>query len=149
MRRSSPGPQFLTCYICGRQFGKSSLGIHEPQCIRKWESEQELLEPEFRTARPVKPEKLQGVRAGGGRRAMEEHNMAAAEAYDKNMAECPNCGRTFLPERLQIHLRSCHTDAPAKSIKSKQLPRSSSQAGTTYMILCLFLFALCHAFWSY
>lgn len=22
---------------------------------------------------------------------------------------CPNCGRTFLPDRLEVHLRSCKT----------------------------------------
>ncbi len=36
------------------------------------------------------------------------------------MDECPNCGRTFLPDRLIVHLRSCNKahgkamDAPSK-----------------------------------
>lgn len=24
------------------------------------------------------------------------------------MDKCPNCGRTFLPDRLIVHLRSCN-----------------------------------------
>jgi hypothetical protein len=48
-------PLLRTCYICGRGFGSASLSIHEPQCMKKWEGEQALLEPEFRaSARPAR-----------------------------------------------------------------------------------------------
>ena len=30
------GPKFIMCYICGKQFGKSSLPIHEKACLKKW-----------------------------------------------------------------------------------------------------------------
>ena len=30
-------PKSLTCYVCGREFGTKSLGIHIPQCIKKFE----------------------------------------------------------------------------------------------------------------
>ena len=43
------------CYICGRQFTKASLPIHEPQCLKKWEIANEQLAPEFRKRKPVKP----------------------------------------------------------------------------------------------
>ena len=43
------------CYICGRQFSKASLPIHEPQCMKKWEIANEQLAPEFRKRKPVKP----------------------------------------------------------------------------------------------
>jgi hypothetical protein len=28
--------------------------------------------------------------------------------YDRALDRCGNCGRTFLPERLQVHVRSCN-----------------------------------------
>ena len=30
----------VTCYICGRDFGTRSIGIHLPSCTKKWENEQ-------------------------------------------------------------------------------------------------------------
>ena len=30
----------VTCYICGRDFGTRSIGIHLPSCVKKWETEQ-------------------------------------------------------------------------------------------------------------
>ena len=39
---------------------------------------------------------------------MEEFNNEAFKDYnEKALAKCPNCPRTFLPERLEVHLRSC------------------------------------------
>uniref|UniRef100_A0A146LD82 Zinc finger protein 474 n=1 Tax=Lygus hesperus TaxID=30085 RepID=A0A146LD82_LYGHE len=29
------GPNFIVCYLCGRQFGSSSIRIHRPQCYLK------------------------------------------------------------------------------------------------------------------
>ena len=40
---------------------------------------------------------------------MEEYNNAAAKSFNENgMDACPNCARTFLPDRLIVHLRSCN-----------------------------------------
>lgn len=30
----------VTCYICGRDFGTRSIGIHIPSCTKKWHNEQ-------------------------------------------------------------------------------------------------------------
>ena len=30
----------VTCYICGRDFGTRSIGIHIPSCTKKWDNEQ-------------------------------------------------------------------------------------------------------------
>lgn len=32
--RSSP---LVECYLCGKKFGTRSIGIHEPQCLKKWQ----------------------------------------------------------------------------------------------------------------
>jgi hypothetical protein len=40
---------------------------------------------------------------------MEEYNNQALKDYnEKALDACPNCGRTFLPDRLLVHLRSCN-----------------------------------------
>ena len=48
--------------------------------------------------------------AGGGNNqaALDQYNDATAKNYNDNVLEkCGNCGRTFLPDRLIVHQRSC------------------------------------------
>lgn len=63
--RQSRQPKFVFCYICGRQFTDASLPIHEPQCMQKWEVQNNQLPPSERRPRPKKPEVLTGGKAGG------------------------------------------------------------------------------------
>ena len=43
----------------------------------------------------------------GGGYNMDAINEAAWKAAQANLVPCPNCGRTFLPDRLVVHQRSC------------------------------------------
>lgn len=46
---------------------------------------------------------------------MEVYNEQAYNKWDTEaLIACPNCERTFLPDRLEIHLRSCKADRPLK-----------------------------------
>ena len=49
-------PRTVVCYLCGREFGTKSIGIHEPQCLTKWHIENDKLPPNLRRAEPKKPE---------------------------------------------------------------------------------------------
>ena len=50
-----------------------------------------------------------GSGKAGGNADMEAYNEAAYKNYnEKALDPCPNCGRTFLPDRLIVHLRSCN-----------------------------------------
>jgi hypothetical protein len=45
------------------------------------------------------------LKAGG---SVEEYNEQAFNNYNtKALVPCPGCARTFLPDRLEVHLRSC------------------------------------------
>lgn len=47
---------------------------------------------------------------------MQQHNEQAYAKWDTEaLVQCKNCQRTFLPDRLQIHLRSCKADRPLKA----------------------------------
>ena len=59
----SPGPAkartpapTVYCYICGRQFGSSSIGIHQPQCLKKWQTQNDKLPKAQRRPMPMAPE---------------------------------------------------------------------------------------------
>lgn len=44
----------------------------------------------------------------------EQQNQQTREAANKNsMVACGNCSRTFLPDRLVVHQRSCKGSRPA------------------------------------
>lgn len=94
-------PKTVVCYICGREFGTKSIDIHEPQCMRKWEIENNKLPRELKRPKPKKPE------IGSEQMTLEERNEAAWQASKLQLLECDNCGRKFAPDRLPVHLRSC------------------------------------------
>ena len=51
---------------------------------------------------------------------METYNESAYNKWDQEaLVKCPNCDRTFLPDRLEIHLRSCFKDRPLKPLPKK------------------------------
>ncbi|GAB1607406.1 hypothetical protein Ahia01_001024100 [Argonauta hians] len=98
-------PRTVICYICGREFGTQSIGIHEPQCLKKWKIENSQLPKKERRPVPVKP---QTVPLGGkDDYDLDLINEEAWSSSQANLAPCKVCGRTFLPDRLLVHQRSC------------------------------------------
>ena len=51
--------------------------------------------------------------------------------YNKeSLAKCYGCGRTFLPERLEIHLRSCkEAKSKPETAKKSEMKSSGSKTG--------------------
>ena len=85
----------VTCYLCGRDFGRRSFGIHITSCRRKWEEQQRILPRNQRRSRPVAPENLVRVVAGEmGEEELEQFNEAAVKVWnDCVLVECMNCVR--------------------------------------------------------
>ncbi|XP_036596802.1 zinc finger protein 474-like [Trichosurus vulpecula] len=104
-------PPTIICYICGREFGTKSISIHEPQCLKKWHNENNLLPKELRRPEPKKPEVINI--AAKGYYDLDAINEAAWTSAQSQLVPCDNCGRTFLPDRLVVHQRSCKPK-PAK-----------------------------------
>jgi uncharacterized OB-fold protein len=51
--------------------------------------------------------------------SLQTYNEDAYKAYNEKALEaCPNCGRTFLPDRLLVHLKSCHTKKTVEELPS-------------------------------
>ncbi|KAJ3055759.1 hypothetical protein HK097_009412 [Rhizophlyctis rosea] len=126
-------PFTRVCYICGREFGSKSIDIHEKQCMTKWDAQNKLLPKEQRRPRPKKPVAggadfgNDSMRVGGGGMGAAEYNDAARSAYmEEGREPCPNCGRKFLRDRLEVHLRSCKPGG----FFSKHSPRKPTEAET-------------------
>jgi hypothetical protein len=52
---------------------------------------------------------MQVIKGGGNNAAtMDAYNVEAYNEYnEKALDRCEGCGRTFLPDRLIVHMRSC------------------------------------------
>ncbi|XP_055980817.1 zinc finger protein 474-like [Sorex fumeus] len=98
-------PPTVVCYICGREYGTKSIAIHEPQCLKKWHNENNLLPKELRRPEPKKPEVR--IIDAKGFYDLEALSEAAWTTAQSLLVPCNNCGRTFLPDRLIVHQRSC------------------------------------------
>ncbi|XP_076380394.1 uncharacterized protein LOC117227657 isoform X1 [Megalopta genalis] len=99
----------VTCYICGRDFGSSSLVIHEPQCLRKWHAENEKLPPDRRRKEPQRPEVIYARDPETGNTVVDVTAMAEAswKSHLNQLIPCKHCARTFNPDRVSVHERSC------------------------------------------
>lgn len=108
-------PKARSCYICGRQYMLHSFAIHETQCramFEKWENQKPVKE---RRKCPEDP-----MRGFNPNMSMKELNKLNAESQqvwsDQALVRCQNCNRTFLPEKLPIHQRSCTSSNPARRV---------------------------------
>jgi len=124
-----PGPRAIQCYICKKAFFKSSLEIHIKTCIKSWEKRESLKPESQRKPIPTKPKNwdlmLQNLDKKPVKMPAQEAKIAEnAEIYDpygdekfiadqfndwmkKSLLPCTRCGRKFLPERMQSHLKFC------------------------------------------
>lgn len=113
-------PRDVVCHICGGKYTKHSIDAHITKCERLWRSRQEQLPKAER--RPVP--KLE-VREGC---TLEERNRMALEVHNKSaLDECQYCGRTFYPDRLAVHLKSCagkHQTSSTRDLPSAKKPQS-------------------------
>jgi len=147
-------PKAVVCYVCGRQYGTHSFEIHLKQCkvlflAREAEKRMYLLflerllffiflhiAPGERKPLPSEPNDAINV----GKKAsemtaadLEQMNQMAADSFNTNiMSKCEYCGRTFMPEKLLIHNRSCTASNPAKRVggskpSEPQRPSTSSE----------------------
>ena len=103
-------PRLLMCPLCGREFGSLSLDIHIKTCKKKFDLEQQGLPKNLRRSSEVILEKYSQVNSlkTSGKYDIEELNNDAFEIFNKEaLVACDICGRTFLPDRLLVHQRSC------------------------------------------
>ena len=125
-------PPSVVCYICGREFGTQSISIHEPQCLQKWHIENDKLPKSQRRKPPTKPEILPGIGISAkGSYDYERFNEAAWKSAQSNLVPCENCGRTFNPDRLAVHQKSCRPGNEARPPPSKLADGEQSERPKT------------------
>ena len=94
-------PRSLVCYICGREYGTKSLGIHLKSCIKKWDIEQQKLPKKERRPLPKPPKGLADLldKKTVTDLDLQQYNNDAFDDYnEKALIKCEYCGRTFGPD---------------------------------------------------
>ena len=131
-------PKSVVCYICGREYGTMSISIHIKACEKKWDIEQAKKPKGERRPCPTAPTNFDDILTGKvSNEKMNEYNDEAFTNWNEKVLEaCPNCARTFLPDRLEIHLKSCRGpggSSPTKvnlKIPDMQAKKNSSREKT-------------------
>jgi zinc-finger of a C2HC-type len=94
-------PRDVVCHICGRKYTIHSIHIHIPQCEQLFQAHQEQLPKSERKTLPQLPD-------GADKMSLKQRNATAVKIYnDCALEACRFCKRTFLPDRLKVHISSC------------------------------------------
>jgi Zn finger protein HypA/HybF involved in hydrogenase expression len=101
-RRCTEANNTAYCHICGRKYTAHSIDIHLPQCEQLWVDRQRQLPKQEQKPVPQMPNvKYKNL-------SLDQRNEMALQVHnDVALAKCQYCARTFLPDRLEVHLRSC------------------------------------------
>ena len=119
------GPPGIICYICGRKYGTASIDIHIPQCEELWEKTEAQKPKGERRPCPKPPQNFEEMKINpADQNAMDKYNDEAFKNYnEKALVPCGNCGRTFLPDRLTVHQRSCKPKGSEDSKKASKVKK--------------------------
>jgi hypothetical protein len=101
-------PPGLNWYICGRKYGTASLQIHLKSCKKQFIEEQKRLPKNMRRKLPQNSIDFDNLKCKGmNEAAMDQYNNEAFKQFNEEaLVPWGKCGRTFLPDRLVVHLRS-------------------------------------------
>ncbi len=136
-RRQGGKPPSKVCYICGREFGSLSITIHEPQCLKKWRTENRKLPISERKPLPRKnadkPTIVRALSKDGPEildslpdciykderlteRIVQRYYQNCYSQFEQDLLPCKKCGRTFAPERHKLHQQNCNAKPLVRNI---------------------------------
>ena len=122
----SKAPITIVCYLCGREYGRASIEIHQKQCKEKWIKIEEKKPKHLRQPVPSPPAQPTSTEGLSPEQVIALQNEAAYASFNTNtLVPCERCGRTFLEDSLKVHLRSCK--GPKKTQRRGSSGSSSNQ----------------------
>eukprot|EP00994_Dinema_validum_P006043 NODE_428_length_1704_cov_41.156495_g312_i0.p1 GENE.NODE_428_length_1704_cov_41.156495_g312_i0~~NODE_428_length_1704_cov_41.156495_g312_i0.p1 ORF type:complete len:496 (+),score=89.87 NODE_428_length_1704_cov_41.156495_g312_i0:87-1574(+) len=117
------GPKFVTCYLCGQQYGLASLPIHQQSCYRKqlgeWNASTGARGPP-----PTHPSQVpnHGIGLGQTKTKGEGGSGGSGNVVVGGLIPCTLCGRKFVRDRIEKHQEAC-----AQSQKKRTAFNSAKQ----------------------
>ena len=87
-----PPPKFVVCYLCGQQFGTSSLGIHQKQCYSKKLKQWSAAHPSDRGPKPTDPAAMQAQVQAQMQATRSVAHSSSARKPVQSQPSCHKCG---------------------------------------------------------
>jgi len=121
------GPRAKICYVCGRQTLLAGYDYHVEKCKELFEK-REALKP-VKERRKIR-DPFANVTNGMKGISIDEHNELSQQAFTDNLVSCLHCARKFLPEKLEIHNRSCTSSNPSRRVNASVNTKETSKITT-------------------
>jgi hypothetical protein len=95
--------------------------FHVEQCRTLFDKRESLKPPHERRKCPADPAlmdyRFEGFKSSKlSQRDLDELNQASNKTFIGTLSVCRNCGRSFLPDKLIIHNKSCTSNNPARRV---------------------------------
>ena len=121
----------VSCYLCGRDFGTASFGIHMVSCMERWSREQG---GDQEVRQPSPPPGIEQALSGNlkGRQLIEFNRESVALWKALVLKPCSACSRTFFPGQLKKHERACRPNRPMGNPHNGPGRASQLEAGVSY-----------------
>eukprot|EP00826_Nyctotherus_ovalis_P039669 TRINITY_DN3828_c0_g3_i1.p1 TRINITY_DN3828_c0_g3~~TRINITY_DN3828_c0_g3_i1.p1 ORF type:complete len:214 (-),score=46.35 TRINITY_DN3828_c0_g3_i1:181-822(-) len=102
-------PQGVVCYICGKEYGSTSITIHIKSCQKKWEDEEAKKPQSERRPVPQPPKSFGDPKEGGSahKEKAKLHGQSQKKDDKKQIVDCPTCGRKFSADVFSKHQALC------------------------------------------
>eukprot|EP01004_Peranema_trichophorum_P000831 NODE_1093_length_2134_cov_85.591745_g926_i0.p1 GENE.NODE_1093_length_2134_cov_85.591745_g926_i0~~NODE_1093_length_2134_cov_85.591745_g926_i0.p1 ORF type:complete len:550 (-),score=104.94 NODE_1093_length_2134_cov_85.591745_g926_i0:417-2066(-) len=117
-------PKFVSCYLCGQQYGLSSLPIHQQSCYKKRISEWEQRPKATRGPPPTHPSQVPNHGIAPTQKQNTHQGASGASttpvvqtAIVGGLVPCEYCGRTFNGDRIEKHMEACKKSQNSKRSK--------------------------------
>ena len=108
--KNSSKPRTITCHICDQEFLKSSYVLHEKQCNKNKDAEEEIISTKEKTANNSQVERPQTPRRG------------------PKTKPCYVCGKEILLSSLKVHEQQCQKKTDIlKNINQQRSPAQSKK----------------------
>ena len=127
LKNTPRAPRSRLCHVCGRQTLIAGFEHHVKQCSDLFLKREALKPKKERRSIPEDPYIL----IGGNKNyknnddMLEELNNLSFKAFNSNLSTCDYCGRKFIPEKLEIHNRSCTQENPARRVNVSNTSRDN------------------------
>jgi len=125
-------PRARVCYICGRQYMLHSFDIHIAQCRDLFEKRENLKPLKERRKCPEDPTANYFNNQNQNKRnisskELDSINIAAMDTWNtESLIKCKYCNRSFLPDKLKTHNKSCTSSNPARRVDEPVNRRTSN-----------------------
>ena len=123
----------VSCYLCGRDFGRASFGIHLVSCMERWSREQGN-DDGASVRQPSPPAGIELALSGNlkGRQLIEFNRESVALWKALVLKPCSACSRTFFPGQLKKHQAACRPSRPMGNPHKGPGRASQLEAGVSY-----------------